>query len=106
MRAMRPGIALPVYQMLPSGPRVMPFGCESGLRSSAMPPVSSVIACVAGHRRPMRPGEAPAVNQSAPSPPSAMPNGLESAVRPVRYSLIEPSVLMRPMPAGSSDSVK
>ena len=69
-------------QTLPSGPRVMPAGMAPELKPGVLPPASSVIAVVAGHRRPSRPTFALAVNHSAPSPPSAMPAGPDPAVRP------------------------
>ena len=95
-------------QTLPSGPRVMPAGVASVVRSRPIPipAVNSVNSCLSVVHAPRRPGLAPALNQRALSPPWAMPVGRESAVSPVRNSLMLPSVLTRPMAAGSSDSVK
>ncbi len=55
---------------------------------------------------PMRPGLAAPANHRLPSLPWAMAPGAAAGSRPLRYSLIAPSVLMRPIVAGLPDSVK
>ena len=104
-RAMRPSNPLSVNHTLPSGPRVMPAGAASARRPRpGVPPATSVKAWLGFSMRPMRPGLALPVNQRSWSLPSASATGSASFVRPVRNSLIVPSVLMRPIAAGLPES--
>ncbi len=87
------GSARWAYQMLPSGPRVMPVGPPPALKPGATPPVRTWVVLEPGHRRPSRPGAPGSVNHSAPSPPSAMSRGCT----PAGVSETSPAVSIRPI---------